>query len=265
VPVVQAASYGRWLGHLKLTFDDTGNVIKAEGAPILLDASVTPDSDILARIQELGAPIEELKTRIVAEIATPIGAERTDCRARECVMGSVVADAMLERVKDQGVQIAIQNGGGLRAAIDAGPVTMGEVISVLPFQNTLSTFVLKGSDVLAALENGASQIEDGSGRFSQVAGLKYTVDPAAEPGQRISAVEVMQDGEWVPLDREADYGVVSNNFMRAGGDGYEVFQSNGRNAYDFGPDLADVLAEYLARQPAGFAPALDGRITVTGE
>ncbi len=75
-------------------------------------------------------------------------------------MGNLVADAMLDRVKDQGIQIAIANSGGLRASIDAGPVTMGEVLTVLPFQNTLSTFQVSGQTMLDALENGVSQIED---------------------------------------------------------------------------------------------------------
>ncbi len=64
-------------------------------------------------------------------------------------MGVVVTDAMLDRVADQGISIAIQNGGGLRASIDAGPITMGEVLNVLPFQNTLATFQLSGADVIA--------------------------------------------------------------------------------------------------------------------
>lgn len=264
VPVVQAASYGKYLGHLKLTFDDDGKVIKVEGEPILIDASVTPDPEILARISELAAPINELKNKIVAETGAEINADRTICRARECVMGSLVADAMLDRVKDQGVQIAIQNGGGLRASIDAGPISMGEIISVLPFQNTLATFTLKGADVVAALENGASQIEEEAGRFSQVAGLKYTVDPAAAVGSRISDVQVMKDGAWAPIDPAAEYGVASNNYMRNGGDGYEVFETNGTNVYDFGPDLADVLAEFIVKQGPDFAPATDGRITVAG-
>ena len=55
-------------------------------------------------------------------------------------MGVLITDAMLDRVKDQGVHIAIQNSGGIRANLDAGKVTMGEVLTVLPFQNTLSTF-----------------------------------------------------------------------------------------------------------------------------
>ncbi|MFV0292886.1 MAG: bifunctional metallophosphatase/5'-nucleotidase [Paracoccus sp. (in: a-proteobacteria)] len=262
VPVVQAGSYGKYLGHLKLTFDDDGKVVAAEGEPILIDASVEPDPEIAARIRELAAPIDELKNRIVAETGSEIGADRADCRARECVMGTLVADAMLDRVKDQGIQIAIQNGGGLRASIDAGPISMGEVISVLPFQNTLSTFTLKGSDVVAALENGVSQIEDEAGRFAQVAGVKYTVDPSAEPGSRISDVQVMKDGEWAPIDVDAEYGMVSNNYVRNGGDGYDVFATNAMNAYDYGPDLADVLAEYIAGQGPDFAPQLAGRIFV---
>ena len=62
-----------------------------------------------------------------------------------------VADAMLARVADQGVTIAIANSGGLRAGIDAGEVTMGEVLTVLPFQNTLSTFEITGQVVIDAL------------------------------------------------------------------------------------------------------------------
>ena len=119
-------------------------------------------------------------------------------------MGNLVTDAMLDRTKDQGVQFAITNGGGLRASIDAGPVTMGEVLTVLPFQNTLATFQLKGSDVVASLESGLSQIEDGAGRFPQVAGLRYTFDKSVEPGEgRVTSVEVDDGGNWVPIDPDA--------------------------------------------------------------
>jgi 5'-nucleotidase len=167
---------------------------------------------------------------------------------------------MLDRVRDQGIQIAIQNGGGLRASIDAGEVSMGEVLTVLPFQNTLATFQLEGEDVLAALENGVSQIEEGAGRFPQVAGLKYTFDASAEPGARVSDVMVMTDGAWQPLDPEATYGVVSNNFMRRGGDGYSMFAADAMNAYDFGPGLEQVVADYLAEN-SPYTPYTDGRIT----
>jgi 5'-nucleotidase/UDP-sugar diphosphatase len=261
VPVVQAYAYSKYVGHLTLTFDDDGNVTAASGDTILLDSSVAEDPVVVARVKELGAPIEELKVKVIGESAEPIEGSREVCRAMECSMGNLVADAMLDRVKDQGIQIAIQNGGGLRASIDAGEVTMGEVLTVLPFQNTLATFQLKGADVIAALENGVSQIADGAGRFPQVAGLKYTFDAEAEPGSRISGVMVANaSGDFGPLDPAATYGVVSNNYMRAGGDGYSVFEENGMNAYDFGPGLEEVVATYIADH-SPYKPYTDGRIT----
>ena len=255
VPIVQAYAYGKFLGEVVVTFDDAGAVVSAEGEPILLDASVEPDAAAAARVGALAAPLEELRARVVAETDAPIGGDREACRSQECEMGSLIADAMLARVADQGIDVALQNGGGIRASIDAGPITMGEVLTVLPFQNTLSTFRVDGATLLAALENGASEIEEGAGRFAQVAGMSYAVDPSAEPGARISDVTV--GGE--PLDPEATYGVVSNNYVRNGGDGYEMFE-DAADAYDYGPDLAEVLAEYVAAQGPGFEPTTDGRI-----
>ena len=258
VPVVQAYAYSKYVGHLTLTFDDAGNVTAASGDTILLDASVAEDEAAVARIAELAGPIEEMKTEVVGEAAEPIEGDRSVCRAVECAMGNLVADAMLDRVADQGVQFAIQNGGGLRASIDGGEITMGEVLTVLPFQNTLATFEVSGADVLAALENGVSQVADGAGRFPQVAGMTFAVDLGAEPGSRIS--DVMIAG--AALDEGATYLAVTNNYVRNGGDGYSMFE-DAANAYDFGPGLERVVADYLVAQGGAYQPYTDGRISVS--
>lgn len=254
--IVQAYAYGKFLGELNVTFNDAGEITEAVGEPLVMDASVTEDEATVARIAEAAKPLEEIRTKVVAETAAAIEGDRSVCRAVECPMGSLIADAMLDRVKDQGVEIAIQNGGGIRASIDAGPVTMGEVLTVLPFQNTLSTFEVDGATIVAALENGVSELEEGAGRFAQVAGISFTVDSAAEVGARIS--DVMVGGAAIDLGKI--YGIVSNNYVRNGGDGYKMFKS-AANAYDYGPDLADVMAEYLAAQ-GPFTPYTDGRIKV---
>jgi 5'-nucleotidase len=257
--IVQAYAYGRYLGELNVTFDDAGVIAEATGEPVLLDAAVAEDAAMKARVGELAEPLDEIRNMVVAEAAAPIDGDRASCRTGECQMGNLVADAMLDRVRDQGIQIAISNGGGLRASIDAGDVTMGEVLTVLPFQNTLSTFQVSGQAVIDALENGVSQVEEVAGRFPQVAGLKFTWDPAAAPGSRVSDVMVAEGDGFVPIDPAATYGVVSNNFVRNGGDGYAMFVG-AENAYDFGPDLADVTAEYLAGN-APYQPYTDGRIS----
>lgn len=260
VPVVQAGAYSKYLGNLKVVFDDAGVVKKSSGEPIVIDGSIKPDEAVVARIKELAGPIDALKNKIVAESAEPIDGSRETCRAAECAMGNLVTDAILERTRSQGMTIAITNGGGLRASIDGGPVSMGEVLSVLPFQNTIATFQLKGSDIVAALENGLSQIEEGAGRFPQVSGLKYLFDRSKPAGSRVVSVEAKEGDTFVPLDPAKTYGVVSNNYMRSGGDGYSVFATAGLNAYDFGPNLELVVADYLAAHRP-YKPYTDGRIT----
>ncbi|MCK0126677.1 5'-nucleotidase/apyrase family protein [Gelidibacter sp. F2691] len=253
--IVSAYAYGKFLGELNVTFDDDGNITEAKGEPLIMDGGVHEHEATKARIAEAAAPLEEIRQRVVAETAEAIDGERGSCRAMECAMGNIIADAMLDRVKDQGVEIAIQNGGGIRASIDAGEVTMGEVLTVLPFQNTLSTFEVTGETIVAALENGVSQHEEGAGRFPQVAGMTYVFDVSKEPGSRVS--DVMVGG--APIDPAKVYGVVSNNYVRNGGDGYKMFR-DAQNAYDFGPDLADVTAEYMAKM-GPVKPMLDGRIS----
>lgn len=260
--IVQAYAYGKFLGELNVTFDDAGKVVFATGEPQIMDAGVSEDTGTKDRIAELAMPLNEIRNKVVAQAAEAIDGERSNCRYKECAMGNLVADAMLARVRDQGVQIAIQNGGGLRSSIGAGEVTLGEVFTVLPFQNTLATFQIKGAANRDALENAVAQCDDPDkdGRFAQVAGVTFVITKGNATGARITDIMVREEAGFVPLDPEKTYGVVSNNFVRNGGDGYAMFKE-AVNAYDFGPDLADVVVEYMVEQGA-YTPYVDGRIVI---
>ena len=262
VPIVQAGAYSKHLGDLTLTFDEEGYVAEATGDTRILDASVEPDAEIEARIKELAGPIETLKSTEVAEVAGPIDGSRESCRAKECEMGNLVTDAILAKTAEQGVTIAIQNGGGLRASIDQGMATVGDVLAVLPFQNTLATMKLSGKDIVASLEAAVNDIEGGAGKFPQVAGLRYTLDMTVAPDQgRVKNVEVRDGDQWVAIEMEKIYGVGTNDFMRKGGDGYALFASNATDTYDYGPGMEEIVAEYLANN-APYQPKLEERITV---
>ena len=116
-----------------MSLDDAGRITQAVGEPLIMDGFVDEDGVTKARIAEAAEPLEAIRNQVVAMSAASIQGDRSVCRVQECEMGNLVADAMLARVADQGVQIAIANSGGLRASIDAGEVTMGEVLTVLPF------------------------------------------------------------------------------------------------------------------------------------
>ena len=265
VLIVQDGAYGKYLGNLEVTFDADGVASSWQGDPILLDASVAEDAEVLTMVAKLAQPLEELRSTVVGQSTGILDGSRESCRFGECTMGNIVTDAMLWATQNDGTQIAIENGGGLRASIEAGDVTMGNVLEVLPFGNTMATFGLKGSDLLLALESGVGRAEnpdnEGTGRFPQVAGLRFSWDGSKPAGERIVSAEVRgADGEYSPVDPEAVYQLVTNDFNRRGGDDYAVFNDSAINPYDFGSPLDPALADYItAHSPVDVQ--LEGRIT----
>jgi 5'-nucleotidase/UDP-sugar diphosphatase len=135
VLIVQAEAYGKYLGNLEVAFDADGVAAAWQGEPILLDASVAEDPDMLARVQALAQPLEELRTTVVGQSEDDLDGSARRCRFGECTMGNLIADAMLWATQNDGTQVAIENGGGIRASLPAGDITMGGVLEVLPFGN----------------------------------------------------------------------------------------------------------------------------------
>ena len=269
VLIVTAYQWGTFLGKLDVTFDPNGLVAYAIGNPIFMGTTTAKDETLDFMLQPYRDAVADL-------IATPVGTTTVDllivdggqqiCRLGECLMGNLVADAMLWKANEvepsANYQIAFQNGGGLRAPILAGPVSMGDVLETLPFGNAIATFELQGQYVKAALENGARLYPSANGGFAQVAGLRYQIDPAQPVGSRIVSVEVWNGTGWDPLDLNAIYKVVTNDFMRRGGDNYLMFRDFAINPYDFGPLLDEALAEYF-QTFSPVTPAIEGRITFT--
>lgn len=262
--IVQAGSYTQYLGMISLEYDGKGHVVSANGAPIQISNDTPEDPDVKALLAELAAPIAKVASTPVktpngddAQVAVTLN--QRECFNRECLLGDVIADAMRMASK---AQIAMMNTGGIRASIEKGTVTVGEVITVLPFGNTLATMKLTGADVIAALENGVSKIDasSGGGRFPQVSGLRFSFDASKPAGQRILGVDVLgADGTYKPIDPKAIYTVVTNDFMRGGGDGYNVFKDKAIDPYDFGPPLDQVVIDYIGSN-SPINPSLDGRI-----
>jgi 5'-nucleotidase len=234
-------------------------VTAAYGEPLLMDGAIPEDPAVAARVAELAKPLGALNAEVVGAVAGDVEADPQTCRSGLCPMGVLVAEAVLDATRAQGVEIALFNGGGLRAPLAAGDVTRGDVLTALPFGNTVSTFRLTGADVVAALETGVSEVETLGGRFPQGAGLRYAWSSSRPAGEgRVRAVQVHRNGEWVNIDLEATYGVAANSFLRAGGDGYAVFAEKAEDAYDFGPTVAETVVRYLQGGP--YVPALDDRI-----
>ena len=116
---------------------------------------------------------------------------------------------------------------------------------------------LKGSDLLAVLENGVSRIEDTAGRFPQVSGLSFVFDSGKAAGSRVSDVKVGSQA----LDMNKSYRVATNDFIAGGGDGYSAFKA-GRVVVDASGAtlMATQVMDYITAQ-GSVSPKVEGRIT----
>ncbi len=268
VLVVTAYNWGRYLGHLDVTFDDAGVVTAYSGNPIFMGTDVPRDPVVDALLDPYRPAVNVLRNTFVGtttvELPLTVGGNLI-CRAGECLLGNMATDAMLYRVNqinpDDQYDIAITNGGGLRAPIDEGPISVGEILEVLPFGNTMATFGLRGSDLLVALENGVSRYggTSGTGRFPQISGMRFTYNPALPINSRVLSAEVWNGTDFEPVDPDRIYKIVSNDFMRRGGDGYTIFQTNAINPYDFGPPLEEAVIDYVT-EFSPITPAFGNRV-----
>ena len=260
VLVVTAYEWGRRLGRLDVLFTDDGLVDSYSGRMVFIDESIPEDEEMLDVLAEYRPAIDALMTRVVGATDVDLNGAREDVRVRETNLGDLICDAMLWKTENLDATIAVQNGGGIRASIPTGEITMGQVLEVLPYGNQISVLSLSGAQLTEALENGVNQVEDGAGCFAHVGGMRYTFDPSAEPGARIVSVEIWDaaSGAYVDLDPDATYTLATNNFLADGGDGYEML-AEASDRYDTGWLLSDTLAEFLAEQ-GPVTPEVEGRI-----
>ena len=224
-------------------------------------ADVTPDPETQAMVDEFEKKLDESLNVEIGTTAEMLDSRRNVVRSEESSMGNLIADAMKAA---SGADITITNGGGIRAdrTYDPGTVlTRRDILTELPFGNVTVVTELPGTQVLAALENGVSQVENGAGRFPQVSGIELVYDPTAPAGSRIASVKI----NGADLDPDAVYKVVTNDYMLGGGDGYGAL-GGGNVLINAGNGnlMANDVMDYIAGMGT-VNSVVEGRIKTVGQ
>ncbi|MBL8443307.1 MAG: 5'-nucleotidase C-terminal domain-containing protein, partial [Zoogloeaceae bacterium] len=171
----------------------------------------------------------------------------------------VVADAFLYQGKRYGgADMSLQNGGGVRVDVPSGTVTVGTVYTVLPFRNTLVTLTMSGAEVKAAVEDAMTSVANGNtGSYPYAGGLRWEVDLNRPVGDRLSQLAVRDElGRWNPLDANASYRVITNDFIADGQDGYTTLGTiKGDRREDTFLAYADAFLQYVLEVPVLIRPA----------
>lgn len=258
--VLQTGSYTANLGRVTLTLDGDGEVLDAGADMIPLEEEPVADGnpvieEIKIIIADAVTTAEELGSVVVGQIGADLNRaikpDESENRGGESTIGNLIADIQLWAVSEVGggveADLAFMNPGGIRgdmllAETPDGDVTFQEVATMQPFGNTLESFTMTGADIVSVLEQ-QWQPETSRRPYLKLgvsSRLSYTFDPEAPKGAHITSV--FFDGE--PLDEEATFTVLANNFLADGGDSFFSFADGTDNA-DTGMSDLEAFVNYF--------------------
>lgn len=301
VHIVSSDGEYSYLGRLEVTFDDNGLVTaigQASGPVATTDAQVEsitgltaiPEDSNAALVQTLVEAIQAVVTEKDGDVAgyTDVYLEgnRSAVRTEETNLGSLSAQSMLEATQSFGTQIALKNGGGIRAEIGevlvttvdgfetysyaapqanplsgkaAGGVSQLAIENSMRFNNELTVIKVDGEGLKAMLEHGVagSTGDNEPGQFAQVAGVSFAYDLDAAAGSRVTEIAltnadgfptqiIFAEGDFVGSAATDTFSMVTLSFLAGGGDGYP-FDTLGFDRFDTGIGEQQALYDYMAR------------------
>ena len=232
--VVQAFAYGKFIGSLQTEFDLSGELSSYSGDPIIM-WGVDQDPGVLTYLEPFTAAAKEYGKTVLGSTSRDLDGTRESCRFKECEMGNLVSDAFVESYNkhDKNIVCGIHNGGGVRAGLSEGEITYAEVVTALPYGNTVDKFSVSGAVLKEALEHCVSTFNStgynigGQGHFLQISGLKVHYNLKETVGNRVRLLLIIDpnDGQYREVKTETTYDCVSSSYLLRGGDGFQMFKA----------------------------------------
>nr|XP_031832592.1 protein 5NUC-like [Nomia melanderi]XP_031832593.1 protein 5NUC-like [Nomia melanderi]XP_031832594.1 protein 5NUC-like [Nomia melanderi] len=277
VYVVQAYAYTKYLGNFTVKFNPAGEVTEIKGNPVLVDSSIEQAQDVLNELEQMRGAIDNVSLTVVGKTRVLLQGDSKICRRMECNLGNLITDSMIDyNAGEYGgkdgwtdAAIALQNSGSIRTSITRNNddiVTMGDVLSVLPFNNIILKVQMTGELILSVLEWSVYNLEidtttDLFGAFVQFSGLQVVYDLTQPKNSRVVSVQVQCASCSIPsyseLKRNETYTVLVPDFMQTGGDGYVMLKD--LKTQSLGITTAHTLVEYFEKH-SPVHPSVEWRI-----
>jgi 5'-nucleotidase len=221
--VVTSYRWGEYLGSIEMTFDKNGKAVSYHGAPIHMNNTTAQNGGLQEKIKAWRGPFEKFAAEVVGRTNNVL--DHSTCRRSDCLLGQVVADAMLEhlqnQIRDTGDKpdFALINAGDIRATVDEGDITRGEILTAFPFGSAVTQVKFSGAELRKTLEGCVSRINQfnqkrTSSWFQLSSNIVLEYNDSGAAGSKL--VNVVIGGK--PLDDHANYHVVTTDFLAGGGD-----------------------------------------------
>uniref|UniRef100_A0AAG5D4R7 Apyrase n=1 Tax=Anopheles atroparvus TaxID=41427 RepID=A0AAG5D4R7_ANOAO len=274
VLIVQASAYTKLVGDIVLYFDAEGIVQHWEGNPIYLANEIVPDDEIMQAIVPWKVAVDEIGDRTIG--STAIELPKPPCNFGECILGNLIADSMVDAfvpLAEPGhwtyASIAAIAVGRIRQTLAPGDISFKHLVELMPFENKLICYDLRGDQLIGLLEHGAELSWDvdrfNAKNLMHVSGLRVVYNVTNPIGYRVLSVEALchdcLERHYEPVDPFRTYRVVTVSYLAEGGDGFEIFPLYGTNRVVAPVDDVQAFEGYVKpRSPV--APELEGRIQI---
>lgn len=210
VPVVQAGYNGRGLSIITFTLDENEEILNVDAnTRQFYVESTTNEFPVDENVaQSMDKYNEELAPTLLTEVAELNFDLDHDRYAGVTPLGVTVAEAMRQA---GGTQVAIANGGGIRAPLTKGTLTLGDMYTILPFDNNVVTMKVTGAKLKELIQHGINP--DGFG-WGQYSGLTVWYDSATDE------ITSMRLSDGTKVEEDEYYTLTSIDFLMTGGDSY---------------------------------------------
>ena len=255
--IVRTGWHGYKLGRVTISLN--AHKITAKKAELLSKEDVAaiapkPDTNIKKALTVIDRRNAKLFNAVVATSDRKMSCSPVIVRRQESELGNLSADAFRWKT---GADIAVMNGGGLRADLPAGDVRRIDVMSIYPFGNTVQVVEIKGSTIKDMLEHSVAAYPKTFEGFLSVSGIKFSFDPTRPAEERVG--EIYIDHEL--LDENKTYKLATMDFLLRGGDGYDMFKDL-EIVTKYG-NAEGIVGEYLKK--VGIGKVDNVRITLSEE
>lgn len=251
--LASTGEYSKNLGVVEITVQD-GKIVEKTAALLNRETfnEIEADEELQNLIGKISEEQQKVLSEVIGETKVRLDGERELSRKQETNLGNLTGDIFLHWTN---ADVALVNGGGIRASIEAGKITKGDIVTVFPFGNVLFVKKVSGAALKEALEHGTKSYPDLAGGFPHVAGMTYAIDLARPVGDRV--VDITVKGEALDLNKQ--YILATNDFLAAGGDGYTMIK-DGEFVQEM-MTMDEAIVQYI-QEVKVIEPQVEGRIVV---
>lgn len=290
VPIVQAYCNSKYLGRLKVKFNDQGDAVEMSGNTILLDGSFKEDANVKSEVDNYKDSIRKLISITVGKTKVYLSRMVTMHQdSAESNYGNMATDALVNFITRNfngktgwtDASVALLQVGSIRSDIDSlkdgGTITYGDMLSSFPFEDHLVKVKINGTTLIKVLEHSVQSAKivdsalynDGTSRFLYTSGIKAVYDLSKPPGHRVKSLYIRCANCPAPKyyklcphhNGNTNYTIIVTTYLLNGGDGFSMIPQGVKSAESTDFTVANAVSEYIKIQQAVY-PGYEGRITV---